>query len=278
MWVAKKQNNSVCKCRINQLERWGQNVKEEYSLKSSENVVYSFNLAGMGSRFAAHLIDQLIVGLVAFVLVFALFMGSWAYLGEEWWQSMIVVLVVAGVVLIASGYSVVFETLWNGQTPGKRYMKLRVINQDGSSVKFLAVLIRNVLRIVDYLPSGYAVGALAIFFNRKNQRLGDMAAGTLVVREKVAEAPQQLQFTLGDYPWTPQITANIYLVQERDFSLLRSFLARRETLDVQAVVSMSGRLTTQFAQKLGIEMQDILNHQVFLEQVAAAYSNRQLNS
>src|SRR5690606_14075457 len=86
--------------------------------------------------------------------------------------------------LIFWGYYVLFEYLWNGQTPGKRLVKIRVARTDGNPAGFVEVVIRNLVRVVDFLPTGYGLGLLVMFFSPQARRLGDFAAGTLVVKER----------------------------------------------------------------------------------------------
>jgi hypothetical protein len=85
------------------------------------------------------------------------------------------------------GYFALFEAFGNGRTPGKRVAKIRVIHQSGRGINFVEALARNLVRFIDYCPSFYAVGMVAIFLSKRNQRLGDMVAGTLVVRDREVE-------------------------------------------------------------------------------------------
>ncbi len=95
--------------------------------------------------------------------------------------------------LIFAGYFILFEWLWNGQTPGKRLLKLRVIREDGRPITLWEAMARNLLRIFDAIPGFvlpvYSIGLISIFLSRRDQRIGDMFAGTVVVRERTDEAP-----------------------------------------------------------------------------------------
>ena len=82
------------------------------------------------------------------------------------------------------GYYVFFEMLWNGQSPGKRWVGLRVIRTDGTPITLSEALIRNLVRIVDFLPATYGVGIITMFIDKQSRRLGDLAAGTLVVQDR----------------------------------------------------------------------------------------------
>lgn len=131
----------------------------------------------MGSRAIAFIIDQLLRLLVAgAVIVLLLVIGP----GNGWTAAIGIV----AVLLIVFGYDVLFEVLASGRTPGKRWSGLRVVREGARPIGWGTSLVRNVLRLVDVLPGVYAVGGLCIVLSARNQRLGDLAAGTLVVRER----------------------------------------------------------------------------------------------
>jgi len=144
-----------------------------------EAVALELDVAGVGSRAIALLIDWLIqlAGFFALVLLVSGF-----HLSDAWSAALAVV---AGL-LIFFGYYFLFEGLWHGRTPGKRTQCLRVVRSDGSPARGTQIFVRNLLRIVDFLPVYYAAGAIAIFVSARNQRLGDMVAGTIVVRDRAA--------------------------------------------------------------------------------------------
>ncbi|MEO8288213.1 MAG: RDD family protein [Chloroflexota bacterium] len=163
-------------------------MDEQITISTPEQVAFHYEMAGIGSRFVASLLDHLIL-VVAMVLVYCamfsllfggLFSGSQS--GEEFGFGLLAVLVLVEF-LIFWGYFVLFELVWNGQTPGKRAGKLRVIRRDGQPVHAGEVMIRNLVRIVDFLPGFYGIGLVTMFIDKDARRLGDMAAGTIVVRE-----------------------------------------------------------------------------------------------
>ena len=139
-----------------------------------------YDLAGAGNRGFAALID-----FVAASLIFAGMVALWVVLlrvvGSTELLPFIGVYFLVGSV-IAWSYFILLEWLWGGQTLGKRMFRLRVISADGSPAGLTSVLIRNLLRIVDFLPAFYGLGLLAIVATSRSQRLGDVAAGTFVVR------------------------------------------------------------------------------------------------
>jgi uncharacterized RDD family membrane protein YckC len=134
------------------------------------------DLAGLGSRFIAELIDYVVKGLVIGALAILLYA-----IGSGVATAVFLVLTFA----IWFLYDVLFEVLANGRTPGKRITGLRVVRTGGQPVGFLTSAVRNMLRVVDGPATSYIVGIVAIVASKRNQRLGDMAAGTLVVREPV---------------------------------------------------------------------------------------------
>jgi len=153
-------------------------------------VAIELPLAGIGSRFIAVLVDSLIVGAVfLFLLIFAAFvlpaLGAFGAKAATWGVGAFILIFF----LVFWGYFALFEAFNSGRTPGKRVARIRVIHQSGRGVSFVEALGRNLVRIIDYMPGFYGVGIVAIFLSRKHQRLGDMVAGTLVVREREVDAP-----------------------------------------------------------------------------------------
>jgi uncharacterized RDD family membrane protein YckC len=157
-------------------------------IETPEHVQFSFELAGVGSRFAALLIDAGLQFVVLGVMVGIVLRVS-EYLHEE--RTAVFGIVLASFsALLSIAYFVWLEVAWRGQSVGKRLMGVRVIRVNGGSVGFTEAALRNVLRVVDWMPAFYLVGALFIFFSRRCQRVGDFAAGTLVVRERFAAPPR----------------------------------------------------------------------------------------
>lgn len=143
---------------------------------TSDHVVLRYDLAGAGNRGFAALLD--------FFVASALTLGwatAWSYLAVET-RGVLLGVVLLTAILFGWTYFILLEWLWNGQTLGKRVFGLRVINEDGSPARFVAVLVRNLVRVVDFLPGFYGFGLLAIVLSSRSQRLGDLAAGTFVVR------------------------------------------------------------------------------------------------
>lgn len=160
---------------------------EDVSILSSENVRFGVETAGLGSRFAAALID---IGLQSLVITLISILS--AYIVSSWssgtWDAAAGQLARAFFILVMFvviwGYYFVFEWLWDGQTPGKRALGLRVLHIDGMPLTPWGALVRNVVRVFDFLPLFYGAGALMALSNANNRRAGDLVAGTIVARER----------------------------------------------------------------------------------------------
>jgi len=166
-------------------------LDEQVSVITPESVGFSLEVAGLGSRFLALLLDSLFKGVVVAILLFATIFSA-PLLGEEVLTGVIMAVgfVLAGLVAIL--YHIVLEAAWSGRTLGKRLLGLRVVKDSGVPIGFWDALIRNLLRMVDYLPSFYLVGVVTIFASPLHKRIGDLAAGTVVIKErslKAAAAP-----------------------------------------------------------------------------------------
>jgi len=236
-----------------------------YSIDTPEQVALEFDLAGMGSRFMAVLVDHLIqfVGIMLFAMIF---WAVGAVLGPVWAIALLVLLVF----VVEWGYFTIFETLWNGQTPGKRLVKVRVIKTSGRAITVFEAMTRNLIRIIDFLPSLYLVGMVAMFIDPKNRRLGDMAAGTLVVHEREERA---LSFPLAPLKQTavPTLSGATYDVRNlgvSDLELIETFLSRRFDIESYARHVTAEQLATMMRKKLGIQRADAPNDETFLEELA----------
>lgn len=240
--------------------------EDRISVATPEGVDLEVTLAGVGSRFVAGLIDQLLrwalllaLGALAAVLHAATGGGGFSGAGLAF---LIVV-----IFLVQFGYDILFETRAAGRTPGKRWTGLRVVKIGGAPVGFVTSALRNVLRIVDSLPGFYLVGMLSVLLTKNNQRLGDLAAGTVVVRERrqstslPATAPAQ----------AAPVDSGLYdvsAVSAEEVATIRRFLDRRATLTAEA----RDRLAMEMATRLGPKVVGPAKHwdpEEFLEYVVA---------
>ena len=265
----------------------GQGFADQLSIETPEQVALDFPIAGIGSRFVALLLDHLIqLGVViAAVLVFLVIdAGS----GSREVTSLATKWFVAGAILVffllVWGYFTLFEAFWRGQTPGKRAMKLRVIKDAGRQITLFESLARNLLRVVDYLPSVYLAGVVTMLCNKRNKRLGDLAAGTLVVHERLDAQP--LLYTGppagGTEPWrslTPSTAAHsnsapfaadaIARLSGQDLLVLEAFFARALDLPLDTRAAMAQRIATEMCTRMGVAVPDG-NPERILEAVAVS--------
>ena len=149
---------------------------ESHTIETPEQTNIEFTVAGVGSRALALLIDSLIQAGVLLIGLLALT----AFPPKGVWVVSAIVIILF---LLYYGYFTLFEIFWNGQTPGKRKVKIRVIKDTGRRLNALETIARNLLRIVDQLPGFYAVAIAVSLLNKQNKRIGDLVAGSLVVRE-----------------------------------------------------------------------------------------------
>ena len=243
---------------------------DKLTIDTPEQIAIEFPLAGIGSRFLAIVFDILVqfIGYVVLVLIAAMVLGR--ELARIWpsawnWSAAIFILVVF---CLYWGYYAFFETIWQGQTPGKRHAGIRVIKDTGRSITAFEAIARNLLRVVDQLPGIYAVGCVTMFLNKKSKRLGDFVAGTVVVHEKKAEAAEpffnlQRGAQLPVYPVTKLSNTELVLIE--------TFLARRLDLAPEVRTSTARRIAEHIAQKLELQMQPQSDNEDFLEAVAREY-------
>jgi uncharacterized RDD family membrane protein YckC len=229
---------------------------DRYTLETPENIEVEFELAGLGSRFCAMFIDTLLIGVAVFALILlSVIMGfiTWPLMDLPqagrlvgWLLAAVVVIVAA---IIFDGYFIFFELVMRGQTPGKSAMKVRVIRDDGTPMTINDILVRNILRIVDFLPAGYAVGAVVMFFSPLCKRLGDVAAGTIVVKEGQLDyrANADKKYSLGSA--AVAIPNSELTTEER--RVLTGFLQRRVELLPQARAALAERLAKPLYEKYG---------------------------
>jgi len=247
-------------------------------------VAIELPLAGIGSRFIAILVDYLICGavLLILVLVAAIILPALSFFGgvSANWAVGIFVLILF---LMQWGYFALFEAFGNGRTPGKRAARIRVIHQSGRGISFVESLARNLVRVIDYLPGFYAVGIVTMFLTRRHQRLGDLVAGTLVVRDREADSPHWNE--IGTRTFTaPAFTAEspipaphlrvvlaapaLAKLSATDLEVLEGFFARRLDMDLTTRAALASRIASALCAKSGLAIPADASVETFLEAVA----------
>ncbi|HEY6236670.1 MAG TPA: RDD family protein [Candidatus Elarobacter sp.] len=209
-------------------------------VRTGESVAIRYELAGLGSRFLALVVDMLAQFAIALALliVFAFAspavsrVGPLASKNVFGWLLAFAVLIFF---LIFFGWFIIFETWWSGRTPGKRALGLRVVRDGGFPIDIGAAIIRNLVRIAEAFLGFYAISAVSALVSKENKRLGDFAAGTLVVRDRADAVPD-----LDAYLARPA-RSEIGLSAE-DRLLAERFLARRAALDSNARYRLAARI------------------------------------
>jgi uncharacterized RDD family membrane protein YckC len=204
-------------------------IEDRLRIETPEGVDLEVTLAGLGSRTGAAFVDGLIITATLVVLLIGIsILGGLADQSSDDLYFLIVGIGALASFVLLIGYYLVFESLNGGRTPGKAAFGIRVIKVDGRPLGFGAVAIRNLVRLVDFLPAFYAVGLIAMVSNKRNQRLGDLAAGTVVIRDrKVGAAPA----TLVDVIDLTVVPAwDVSMVSEEEVGLVRRFAERRKSM------------------------------------------------
>lgn len=242
-------------------------------------------IAGIGSRFIAILVDSLIwVAAVVILIILAIILVASVHtmgrVSENW------VLGIALLIffLLQWGYFAFFEAFNNGRTPGKHAARIHVIHRSGRAISFIEALARNLLRVIDYLPGFYAVGIVAIFLSRQNQRLGDMVAGTLVVRDRAIESPHWGELGSGASAastFAPTFSPNaaphlsvqlpashVARLSVGDLEVLEGFFSRRLDMDLATRAALAQRMASALCAKSGLAMPAGISVETFLEALA----------
>lgn len=187
---------------------------DNFQIETAQNIAIHQNVAHITTRIGSYLIDGLIIA-GYYIIVFLILSGL------NIMPSMEYLAVYSLLALPAFFYSLLFETLMNGQTPGKQLNKLRVVKLDGSKPTFGSYLLRWVLRIIDFSIGSGSIAVLSILLNGKGQRLGDIAAGTTVISEKKRITLQDtIASNIEDNytPTYPQVT----LLSDKDIHTIKS--------------------------------------------------------
>lgn len=240
-------------------------------LETPERVAVALDLAGLGARSFAWLIDALLIFL-AWMMGFFVY-SFWGDLLRRWQGISAVgqLLLVAAVLATGWGWDVAWELLADGRTPGKRAMGLRVVRIDGAPVGLAESLVRNLMRVVE-LPFGYAPAILAVALGRRRQRLGDLVAGTLVVRERRYDLSRYGPSAAERERFAPLRGRAGAVLSAGEFDRLVDFLRRRPELDPAPRLQVAQRLAAAFAHRAGIAAPAPAEAEPFLEALAAFFA------
>lgn len=272
-------------------------TEEKLIIETPERVQLEFALASIGNRFLAVSIDH-------FIQYVSIFLIAWFVLSISGYSTSVipdtadkllaempkwtVAILIIVLFLIFAGYFILFEWLWNGQTPGKRWLKLRVIREDGRPLTLWEAIARNLLRICDAVPGFifpvYSVGLIVIFLSGRDQRVGDIFAGTVVVRERTGEAPtfaETFSNRITDVAFTrvqktSGVEANIGLLTEREVEVVEGFLRRRWDLTERQRLWMAWRIALPIMYRLKPSYNlETFTYEGFLEDIFHRFQAKQ---
>jgi uncharacterized RDD family membrane protein YckC len=257
---------------------------DQLNIDTPELVTIEMPLAGIGSRFIALLVDYLIwgAGFSALALLLSVILPSivaFSRISAQW----AIALLVFFFFLVNWGYFTLFEAFWNGRTPGKRIARIRVIQRSGRAIGLFESMARNLVRYIDQLPGFYAVGVITMFVTSQHQRLGDLAAGTLVVRDREEQSPvwgdsgartfTAPVFASSSPPPEPDPALNlpatsIARLSSADLGVLESFFSRRLDMSMETRERIAQRIAAAIQAKSGLELPEGISIETFLEATA----------
>jgi|SRR5579863_4462695 len=248
---------------------------DQLRIDTPEQIALELPLAGIGSRFLALTIDTLIQSVVylitafVFMLMVPLGLSVFNFVPRLVGPAMAVFILFA----VYWGYFAFFETIWKGQTPGKRYTGIRVIKESGRPINAFEAIGRNLMRAVDGLPGIYGVGLVCMMCNAQSRRLGDYVAGTVVVHEKPTEdvRPSWNTVTTSDQATAP--APSLAGVTPDELVLIETYLHRRWELDPQVRLNTAIRIADRIKSKTGLQSQPHQHVDDFLEEAARKIRN-----
>ena len=246
-------------------------MNNHLSIKTPEQIELNYSVAGIGSRFYAAMLDTLLLTLIggigSFVVVSAItelddIFGNW-------------LAAIGGLVVFALfwGYYMLFEVTMNGQSPGKRALGLRVIKEDGYPISFADSAIRNLVRIIDFLPFCYGIAVITMLMNKNWRRLGDLAAGTIVVRDSAKSSNTETLPRRESAALTPQPALTYAewmqpeLLTDAELEAVQMYLSRRAMLPTLRRRELARTLAVPLVQKMGGDNR--VDYERFLEELSS---------
>ncbi len=264
---------------------------EEYTIDTPENVRIDYEIAGIGSRFIGALIDTAAIASVLVVLNLIVVLvlaglgnseGIQTSIVEQdwsWQEGFVFAFYFLLNFAIVWGYYIIFEILKNGQSPGKQVAKIRVIRANGNPAGVAEIVIRNLIRIIDFLPMLYALGFVVMFANRQTKRLGDYAAGTIVVKEGGEVTLESLHYEISTatQDHTPDARRdellatypNIRSLSPSDYELIRDSLSRSVSNTI--VIRLCDAITTKLDYPKPEASWNITDSRATLSEIAELY-------
>lgn len=235
-------------------------MERTVTVRTPESIAFYYELAGLGSRFLALAVD----GLIQSVCVFAIFI-IWAIaapavarlpkalnIKPATLEAMYLAIGITILFVILYGYFIFFEASWNGQTPGKRLIGIRVVRDGGYPLDFMGSLLRNTVRVIESIPPFlYLPSAVSCVLSSQNKRLGDYAAGTIVVRDRAFEVTDPKRWLAGDAGSASPGLSGAGNLTADETALVQRFLDRRTTLPPDVARETAATIAAALRPKLG---------------------------
>lgn len=241
-------------------------MRDVLTIRTPENVAFEFELAGIGSRAVAWLLDVMVMGVlttagIVFAGLFGVFAGGLA-------AALYFVIAFA----VQWGYGAFCEFRFNGQTVGKRAVGIRVLQAGGTRISWSQAVVRNLVRVVDVLPALYLTGATSALIDRQGRRLGDVAAGTVVVRQRRSPQPSAVMAHVDRYNsfvTDPRVIHASQRITAPERDAMIDLSLRRETLPLAVRYALFSKLARHLEARLGIERPTIFSEERFVLNLTA---------
>ena len=250
-------------------------MERNVAVRTPESISFYYELAGLGSRFLAVALDTLIQALLSIGILLLLVwaqpgataLGKALGMGDTLVGAVEAGIAIVILFLVSVGYYVAFEAAWNGQTPGKRAMGIRVVRDGGYPLTFMDSVIRNLIRVIEaalvYVPS-----AISALVSSQNKRLGDLAAGTIVVRDRPFEVTDTRRWLAADRA-APEALAGLEHLSDDEFALAERYAARSHMLDPAAARETAQRIADAIRPKVTGAAAALSDHDLLLRVAAA---------
>jgi uncharacterized RDD family membrane protein YckC len=240
---------------------------DQLRIDTPEQIALELPMAGIGSRFLALAIDTLlqfalyVVGGIAFAILLPMGVVDFPWIPASMGPAFAIFFLFC----VYWGYFALFEVIWKGQTPGKRYAGIRVIKESGGPINAFEAIGRNLMRAVDGLPGMYGVGLVCMMLNKQNQRLGDFVAGTIVVHEKFTG---DVKPTWDTAKQDPSASPEVAKASTEELVLIETYLHRRFDLDPAVRLQTALQIAQRMAEKTGLRPEPGQHVDEFLERIA----------
>jgi uncharacterized RDD family membrane protein YckC len=232
-------------------------LERSVTVRTPEAIAFHYELAGLGSRFLAVFVDSIAQVILVFAVLLTI--GTAAsrmpslHLGGKNFASFVLAGIILAVFFIYYGYFVLFERYWNGQTPGKRLLGIRVVRDGGYPVELMDSVIRNLIRVLEFALGFYFLSAISMLLSSENKRLGDYAAGTIVVRDKTMEVndPKAWLKPESARPPSDSIAGKL---DSRVLAVVDQYVARKTSLAPEAARQTAAKIAAMIRPQVGPEI------------------------